>query len=85
MSSATDFGCKVTARKLRSKIFPPFFSKFFAINDTCQSIVKLSNCQIVKHKTGETAHNKKKINIYIYFFLIMNHPPIENQNDNLTI
>ena len=29
MSSATDFGCKVTARKLRSKIFPPFFSKFF--------------------------------------------------------
>ena len=48
MSSATDFGCKVTARKLRSKIFPPFFSKFFAINDTCQSIVKLSNCQIVK-------------------------------------
>ena len=29
MSSATDFGCKVTARILRSKIFPPFFSKFF--------------------------------------------------------
>ena len=46
MSSATDFGCKVTARILRSKIFPTFFQKFFsAINDTCQGIVKLSNCQ----------------------------------------
>ena len=55
MSSATDFGCKVTARKLRSKIFPPFFSKFFwAINDTCQSIVKLSSCQIVKLSNCQT-------------------------------
>ena len=48
-------------------------------------MVILSNCQIVILVFyGGMVHNKKKINIYIYFFLIMGCFP-RFVFDNLTI